>query len=130
MVDHKGEFANVDIFRAYKAETATSFEDPVVAVSFVGYKEHPLKTDSLEMVSKGYTWLDMTGSVAPSGGRKIAKDIDGTDQTWILNLYRGMCGDTRSIQPEGKNKVECVPLNQTSIIDINTGLTGEQHPCY
>ncbi|MCI1681046.1 MAG: RagB/SusD family nutrient uptake outer membrane protein [Bacteroides sp.] len=130
MVDHKGEFANVDIFRAYKAETATSFEDPVVAVPFVGYKEHPLKTDSLEMVSKGYTWLDMTGSVAPSGGRKIAKDIDGTDQTWILNLYRGMCGDTRSIQPEGKNKVECVPLNQTSIIDINTGLTGEQHPCY
>lgn len=130
MVDRTGEFADMDLFRIYKEEAATDFQDPVVAVDYIGYKEHPSKEDSLAMVDKGYTWLEMTGNVAVSSGRKVAKDDDGSDQTWILNLYRGMCGDTRNIKPEGKNKVECVPLNQTNIIDINEGLKDQQHPCY
>lgn len=130
MVDRTGEFADIDLYRIYKQEAATDFKDPVVAVDFIGYKEQPSKTDSLAMVAKGYTWLKMTGNVAVSSGRKMERDEKGADQKWILDLYRGMCGDTRDIKPEGKNKVECVPLNQTSIIDINDGLRGQQHPCY
>ena len=130
LVDHTNEFANIDCFRIYKQQKATEFKDPVVAVDFIGYKEKPSKTDSLAKVKEGYTWLDMTGNVAANGGRKIAKEKDGKDQTWILNLYRGMCGDTRDIKPEGKNKVECVPLHQANIIDVNPGLADQQHPCY
>jgi len=42
-----------------------------------------------------------------------------SNASWIVNLFRGL----------EKNKVELLPLNSTTI-DENAGLKGQQHPLY
>lgn len=70
-----------------------------------------------------YTILNMFGchSVKQMGGLSV-DDVQGlaSKNTWITNMFYGL----------HKNMVEILPFNTTSIIDVNPGLIGEQHPCY
>ncbi|MBP1612706.1 MAG: outer membrane protein, nutrient binding [Bacteroidetes bacterium] len=113
LANRVGNYANVDVYRVYKEATATQFEDPILAVSYTAYKE--LSTaDSTQLVKSGYTVVNMYGKSPLNDQGALTKDC-----ALITNLFRGL----------EKNKVEILPL-ATSIIDVNSGLTGQQHPCY
>lgn len=147
LAKREGEYATVDKYRAYKESKAT-FEDPTIAVKYLSVPEDKLDAKTLETLEKkgvvditlyedkngntyfseadvpanaetkevAYKILDMFGSVSTNNSNKIAED-----QAWMTTqLFRGL----------EKNKVEILPLNTTSIIDINPGLAGQQHPCY
>ena len=147
LANREGQYAGVDRYRAYKGETAT-FKDPVIAVEYIALDDTKLTSEALAVLKdKGvvatnffedgdgniylseadvpagktttkvaYKILDMFGNVATNNTNKIA-----TDQAWMTTqLFRGL----------EKNKVEILPLNTTSVIDINPGLAGQQHPCY
>ena len=100
--------------RAYKKEKATSFSDPVVSVSYIGYKSAPTTEEKAALASNGYTLLNMYSKDALS----FAYETSAT-AAWVINLFRGL----------EKNKVELLPLNTTTI-DDNAGLKGQQHPLY
>jgi len=115
MANRTGKYTDIDLYRAYKKEVATTFEDPVNAVSFIGYKSEPDAAVKADLAAQGYTLLQMHGNVALSYAQKLEPDI-----TWVTSLFRGL----------EKNKVEIIPLHATDIIDINPGLAGQQHPLY
>ena len=114
MANKTGKYANIDLFRAYKLETATAFNDPVVAIPFIGYKTSPTTAEKAQLTTDGYTLLEMHSNVAPHGGQTLA-----ASQAWVKAIFRGL----------EKNKTELLPLNTTTI-DNNKGLTGQQHPLY
>lgn len=114
LANKSGKYANVDKYRAYKKEKATSFSDPVVAVSYIGYKSAPTAQEQAALTAGGYTLLDMYGKVALSFANETTASA-----VWVINLFRGL----------EKNKVELLPLNSTTI-DDNAGLQGQQHPLY
>lgn len=115
MANHTGKYATIDKFRAYKKEKATSFEDPVVAVPFIGYKEEPSAEEKERLEKEGYTLVNMYAA-----GNLMGKTELKEDANWVKELFRGL----------EKNKVECLPLATSAIIDVNPGLAGQQHPCY
>lgn len=114
MANKTGKYANIDQYRTYKLVTATSWNDPVVAVPFTGYKTKLTATDSANAKANGLTILDMFSNVAASGGQALV-----ANQTWVTDIFRGI----------QKNKTELLPLNTTTI-NNNPGLAGEQHPLY
>jgi hypothetical protein len=114
MANKTGKYANVDLFRAYKLETATSFNDPVVAIPFIAFKTAPTPEEKTQLQADGYTLLEMHSNVAPHGGQAL-----NADQPWVKAIFRGL----------EKNKVEVFPLNTTTI-DNNPGLAGQQHPLF
>ena len=114
MANHTGKYANIDLYRTYKLETATAFNDPVVAVPFTGFKAKLTATDSATAKTNGLTILDMYSATAVSGGQAL-----GATQPWVKAIYRGLA----------ENKTELLPLNTTTI-NNNAGLTGQQHPLY
>lgn len=114
MANKKGKYANIDLYRAYKQETATGFNDPVVAIPYIGFKTALTNSDSTAMKAGGYTILEMHSNVAVSGGQVLS-----ATQPWVLAIFRGL----------EKNKTELLPLN-TATIDANSGLKGQQHPLY
>jgi hypothetical protein len=114
MANKTGKYANIDLFRAYKLETATTFNDPVVAIPFIGFKTALTNSDSTAMKAGGYTILEMHSNVAPHGGQALA-----AGQAWVKAIFRGLA----------ENKTELLPLNTTTI-DNNPGLKGQQHPLY
>lgn len=114
MANRTGKYANIDLYRAYKKEKATSFSDPVVAVEFKSYTSEPSAAEKAQLEDDGYTLLDMYGSGSLSYAQKLTEN-----ETWVKSLFRGL----------EKNKVELFPLNTTTI-DLNPGLQGQQHPLY
>jgi hypothetical protein len=114
MANKTGKYTNIDLFRAYKLETATSWNDPVVAIPFIAYKTAPTTAEKNQLTANGYTLLEMHSNVAPHGGQTLA-----ADQAWVKAIFRGL----------EKNKTELLPLNTTTI-DNNSGLAGQQHPLY
>jgi hypothetical protein len=114
MANKTGKYANIDLYRAYKQETATGFNDPVVGISYIGYKTAPSTTEKNTLTANGYTLLEMHSNVAVSGGQVL-----GATQPWVIAIFRGL----------EKNKTELLPLN-TATIDANPGLKGQQHPLY
>lgn len=107
------EFADIDAYRVYKKTIATSFEDPVVAIPYTGYKQLT-SVDSTQLVKDGNTVLRMHG-ISPL----YSQGALAPNATFVANLFRGL----------EKNKVEILPL-AISVIDINPGLKGQQHPKY
>ena len=80
------------------------------------------------MLLSGYhVLLNMFGihSIKNKGGGLCVEDVAGvaTANTWIT-------GSTGVFYGMKKNMVEIMPLHQTAIIDVNPGLTNQQHPCY
>ncbi len=79
--------------------------------------------ESVSVKEAEYIILNMFGchSVKQKGGLSVDK-IEGVadKNVWIEDMFYGM----------EKNKVEIMPFNTTSIIDVNPGLVGQQHPCY
>jgi len=75
------------------------------------------------VVESTYYILNMFGchSVKQIGGLSV-DDVPGlaSKNTWIENMFYGL----------QKNMVEILPFNTTNIIDVNPGLSGQQHPCY
>lgn len=114
MANKVGKYANIDLYRAYKKEAATGFSDPVVAVSYIAYKTEPTADEKAQLTADGYTLLEMHGSVAVSNGQALTESA-----AWVKAIFRGL----------EKNKVELLPLNTTTI-DNNPGLKGQQHPLY
>ena len=114
MANKTGKYANIDLYRAYKLETATSFNDPVVAIPYIAFKTAPTPEERTQLEADGYTILEMHSNVAPHGGQALK-----ADQPWVQAIFRGL----------EKNKVELLPLNTTTI-DNNPGLAGQQHPLF
>jgi hypothetical protein len=56
----------------------------------------------------------MHSNAAPHGGQTLK-----AGEPWVIAIFRGL----------EKNKVELLPLNTTTI-DNNPGLAGQQHPMY
>ena len=114
MANKTGKYANIDQFRTYKLVTATSWNDPVVAVPYTGFKTKLTAADSTNAKTNGLTILDMFSATAVSGGQALV-----ANQTWVTDIFRGL----------QKNKTELLPLNTTTITN-NPGLTGQQHPMF
>jgi hypothetical protein len=114
MANKAGKYAGIDLYRAYKLETATTFNDPVVAIPYIGFKTAPTTAEKNQLQANGYTLLEMHSNVAPHGGQALTADA-----AWVKAIFRGL----------EKNKVELLPLNTTTI-DNNPGLAGQQHPLY
>lgn len=77
----------------------------------------------VEVAPVSYTILNMFGchSVKQIGGLSV-DNVEGlaSANTWIQEMFYGL----------QKNMVEILPFNTTSIIDVNPGLLGQQHPLY
>lgn len=106
-------------YAAYTPETATS-QDFKWAGDSVAYT---LITADEQTTYKnnGYTVVDLFNSKngLANNNKKIV--ATGSDAEWMTtSLFRGYQA----------NQVEILPLNQTSVIDINKGLEGQQHPAY
>ena len=114
MANKTGKYANIDQYRTYKLVTATSWNDPVVAVPFTGFKTKLTAADSANAKTNGLTILDMFSATAVNGGQALV-----ANQTWVTDIFRGL----------QKNKTELLPLNTTTITN-NPGLTGQQHPMF
>lgn len=114
MANKTGKYANIDLYRAYKLVAATTFNDPVVAVPYTAYNRVPTDAEKAQLKASGYTLLEMHSAVAVSGGQALTADA-----AWVKAIFRGL----------QKNKVELLPLNTTTI-DNNPGLKGQQHPLY
>lgn len=115
MANHTGKYSNIDRFRAYKKEKAMNFEDPVVAIPYIGYLDEPSDVEKARLKDEGYTLVDMYAA-----GNLFGKTELKEEANWIKELFRGL----------EKNKVECIPLATSAILDVNPGLTGQQHPLY
>lgn len=68
-----------------------------------------------------YTILNMFGchTIKSKGGLYVDSS-EYEDNTFITRMFYGL----------QKNMVEILPFSTTSIIDVNPGLAGQQHPCY
>ncbi|QEC71890.1 RagB/SusD family nutrient uptake outer membrane protein [Arachidicoccus ginsenosidivorans] len=116
MANKTGRYANIDVYRAYQLKKATDFNDPVVAVPYIGYKAKPSETVIDSLTAAGYTLLDMfTGAPAAGAGDF---PLEST-APWVTGLFEGA----------KKNKMEIMPLSD-GMIDDNPGLQGEQMPSY
>jgi len=113
MANMTDEYANIDRYRVYKREVATSFEDNVVSVPYTALTQITA-ADSIQRVKDGFVVLRMHGDSPLNSRGKLTANA-----TLITNLFRGL----------EKNKVELLPL-AISIIDVNPGLMGQQHPKY
>jgi len=113
MANKTGAYENVDRYRVYKRAIATTFEDPVVAISYTGYKTLT-PADSTQLARSGNVVLRMHGaSILNSQGQLTA------NAALVTNMFRGL----------EREKVEILPL-ATNILDVNPGLRGQQHPKY
>ncbi|AYD47632.1 RagB/SusD family nutrient uptake outer membrane protein [Arachidicoccus soli] len=116
MANHAGRYANIDVYRAYKQETASSFDDPIVGVPYIGFKTAPSKIETDSLSAAGYVLLNMyTGSPVTGSGTFPLQ----ANAPWVTGLFQGL----------KKNQVECLPLS-TSMMDNNMGLQNEQQPMY
>lgn len=83
-------------------------------------------TEKPETTPVKYTILNMFSvrSIKQKGNLCV-EDVDGvsSNNPWIT-------GNTGVFYGLKKNMVEILPFNTTSIIDVNPGLAGQQHPCY
>lgn len=79
--------------------------------------------DGVKVEEVTYTILNMFGcnTMKQRGGLSI-DEVKGlaSINTWITGMFYGL----------EKNKVEILPFNVTSIIDVNPGLADQQHPGY
>lgn len=116
MAGRSGRYADIDAYRAYKLETATDFNDPVVSVPYIGYKTKPSASVIDSLSAAGYTLLDMFAGEPAAGAGNFPLDATAP---WITGLFEGA----------EKNKMECMPLSD-GMIDDNPGLRGEQLPIY
>jgi hypothetical protein len=113
LANRTDEYANIDAYRVYKRDKATKFQDDVVAIPFTGYKTLS-SADSTTLAKSGMVVLRMLG-VSPQNSQGALT----ANAAVVTNLFRGL----------EKDKVEILPL-ATSIIDVNPGLRGQQHPKY
>lgn len=114
MAAGEGRFANIDRYAAYKPETPSGFKSPLVHMRYTAIT----RSDSAAYAKQGYTVQNMFQ--ATKGFINSNHNISAKEAWMTTSLFRGL----------EKNKVEILPLNTTSIIDINKGLQGQQHPLY
>ena len=126
-------YNEVKTYRAYKEATSTSWKDPLVGLTYIDFDHQPTETEMSELVARyGGTWnwvnMFITPNIAGETNSGIAgqskilgyKENNNTLPAWITELYRGFI----------KNQAELYTLSTTDIIDVNPGLTGQQHPAY
>lgn len=114
MANRSGKYADIDLVRAYKRTEAKVFNDPLVALDFISFKQEPTAEQREALEHQGYTFINMFAANALFFNNPFT-----VNQVWVQNLYRGL----------EKNKVELFPLS-TQTIDNNPGLRGQQHPLY
>lgn len=111
-----GRFADYAAKRyaAYKAETPSGFNEPIKSMEWKAIT----KSDSAVYAKQGYKVQNMF--LGTNGFTNGSHKIDKSEAWMTSSLFRGLV----------KNQVEILPLNTSSIIDINKGLEGQQHPLY
>jgi len=114
LANRSGNYQNVNIYRVYTPNISSQFENPIVAVNYTGYNNELTQNEISNFESLGFIALNMFGNTDVSNSKSL-----NASEIWIESLFRGL----------EKNKVELLPLNQ-KMIDVNTGLTGQQHPLY
>jgi starch-binding outer membrane protein, SusD/RagB family len=102
---------------AYRTLTATSWQDPNVTLTDI--IEVPASGTATYKAPAGYTLLK--DYISSSNWQTTGASVTGLSEggSFIANYARGY-------EP---NKVELLPISQ-SIIDVNIGLAGQQHPKY
>ncbi len=118
MANRSGNYTDIDCYRAYLPEEATTFNDPVVAVEFISYKAEPDAAEKARLEQEGYVLVNMFDTGAGTSGTNGDR-VFSQDAAWIEGLFAGL----------RKNRTELVPLN-TTMMDENPGLVGQQHPAY
>lgn len=126
-------YDQVGAYRAYQEAASTSWKDPLTALTFVDLDHQPTDEELASLASQyGGTWNYVNMFLMPNiagtayssiaGQAKIMGYAENNNAmpTWITELYRGYV----------RNQVELYTLNSTSIIDVNPGLAGQQHPAY
>ena len=114
LANRTGRYQDVPRYRVYKRTDARSYNDPTVALEFIGLNETPTEQERADYEADGYTVLDMYSADA-----QFFPNTYTANDPWVKNLYRGL----------QKNQVELFPLSTTTI-DDNPGLRGQQHPLY
>ena len=169
LAKHEGQYANVDLYRAYKLTSKPTLDDPTIALSYIPMTEEDIQSlgltsDELTTLhvlnsgTKGYlekNFYEVGDKVYFTKDQIPAEDRDKAVETQytILNMFSvhtikqkgNLCvedvegissnnawitGNTGIFYGMKKNMVEILPFNTTSIIDVNPGLAGQQHPCY
>lgn len=113
MANKTGAYADIDRYRVYQRVKATAFKDPVVAIPYTAYKVLS-PVDSTTLANSGNVVLRMHGASPQNSQGQLT-----ATSALVTNLFRGL----------EKDKVELLPL-AVSILDVNPGLKGQQHPKY
>lgn len=113
MANKTGAYADIDRYRVYKRVKATAFKDPIVAIPYTAYKVLS-GADSTALAGAGNVVLRMHGNSPQNSQGQLTANA-----ALVNNLFRGL----------EKEKVELLPL-AVSILDVNPGLKGQQHPKY
>lgn len=139
IVSHSGAYANYDRYRIYTPVAGYfGFKDATIPYESVT-KTQLTAEEIAAYTAQGKIVLDMNGKDVAKNtdsanlmgmfekaadGTMIFKGAEGfdtsSDASWYSSLFRGL----RTIGSE------LCPLNQTSVIDINPGLEGQQLPGY
>ncbi len=116
LANGEGRFADyvAKHYAAYKTETPSGFNESTIAMNWTPIT----KSDSITYAKQGYKVQNMFSGT--SGFINDGHRIDKSEAWMTTSLFRGLT----------KNQVEILPLNTSSIIDINKGLEGQQHPLY
>ncbi len=115
LANGEGRFSDYKLqYAAYKAEKPSGFNEPIVAMKYTPIAQ----SDSIVYAKQGYKVQNMF--MGTDGFTNNLHKIDKKEAWMTTSLFRGLV----------KNQVEILPLNTTSIIDINKGLEGQQHPLY
>ena len=92
----------------------------------VYFKKEDVPADAKKVEEVEYTILNMFSiNSIKQKGNLCVEEVEGisANNAWIT-------GKTGVFYGMKKNMVEILPFNTTSIIDVNPGLAGQQHPCY
>ena len=123
LAKREGSYADVPLFAAYKKEKA-QLQDPVNEVIPVyTYMSEPDAAEKAKLEAEGLVLVNMNGETLTSGIEPaFAYFFDGTTgnlNSWVSDLNSGL----------KKNQSELYPF-QTTILEQNPGLEGQQHPAY
>jgi hypothetical protein len=118
LANRQAPYDKVPEWVAYKTTTATTWKDPNVTLTDI--IEIPAsQANSSYVVPAGYTLLK--DYISSSNWKTAGATVTGLSEkgSYIANYARGY----------EANKVELFPIAQT-ILDVNIGLKGQQHPKY
>lgn len=99
-----------------------------------GYADVKLKVDGSSVTraddGEAYRIVNMFGSFTNKNPRGTNKGLSVEAVEGVSSNNEWITGNNGVYYGLKKNMVEIMPFHQTSIIDVNPGLAGQQHPAY